>query len=134
MRRGIQRPLRGGPSGTPLPKGPGDHRAATSPYFRTDFNVDAGLPTTFNMALTVAVLPSCPDGHSLVFCLACHGIIALHQPASESPDRMFGVCEHCLRWHLFECRAIGNALMVLLPESEEFWMASRGGNWLTNGQ
>ena len=95
--------------------------------------MDAGLPTTLNVALTVAQLPSCPDGRSPVHCLVCHGSVALHQPVAESPDRLFGVCEHCLRWHLFECRALGDALMVLLPEGGELWLASRSGIWQTNG-
>ena len=96
--------------------------------------MDAGLPTTLNLALTAVLLPSWPDGHSLVSCLACPGIVKLHQPALELPDRMFGICEHCLRWHLLDCRRLGEALMVLLPDGDEFWRASRGDTWLTNGQ
>ena len=65
-----------------------------------------------------------------VRCAHCHEHLDLHQPDSQSPARFLGVCEGCRRWYLV---LIGpghaSAMMVVLPESQEFqaaWEAHEG--------
>jgi hypothetical protein len=56
------------------------------------------------------------DGEAAgIACPDCGGLMELHQPDAEIPDRLLGTCVACRRWVAIEFGAVGGTLMVALP-------------------
>ena len=53
-------------------------------------------------------------------CLGCGAPLVWHQPDSDDPNRMLGVCAHCGGWHLLDIRfEAREAVFMLLPDSRK---------------
>src|SRR4051812_11712967 len=52
-------------------------------------------------------------------CLNCSSSLTLHQPDTDSPERLLAVCEHCKHWFLIDLLLdVSEGVMVRLPDTE----------------
>jgi hypothetical protein len=70
---------------------------------------------SIQLALEYGRLATGLDHHSAFRCPDCLGVLTLHQPDVESPDRLLGVCPDCRSWFLVEAFY---ELMVWLPDQD----------------
>ena len=59
--------------------------------------------------------PRCPN---------CDGLLVLHMPDMELPDRLIGVCEHCHAWFLLNSL---QGLMYELPNEDVLDLKAQAG-------
>jgi hypothetical protein len=70
--------------------------------------------------------PSPPVGAVRACCLHCSTPLALHQPDSDSPERLLGVCEQCKHWFLIDLLPKkSEGVMVRLPDTKVIRELSR---------
>ena len=102
-----------------------------------DQNPDGALPMHPNAPRRVPtaldVIPfSTPSGDlAWVRCIKCSESLDLHQPESDFPDRLLGVCKSCRCWLLVEL--VPNkpeAVLILLPDGEWVLAAMRANEMI----
>ena len=54
---------------------------------------------------------ACVGTSVLTHCQACESTLRLHQPDTESPDRLLGTCDDCKSWFLID---VARGIVILL--------------------
>jgi hypothetical protein len=77
-------------------------------------NARAPKESGFSTSLNVAIAPS-QFGDDVV-CLVCHFPLELHQPDTDQPERLVGICRNCQTWALINIDDNGVATLTELPK------------------
>jgi hypothetical protein len=77
------------------------------------------MARTIAVPLTMRSFSSLPEDLDDGGCLTCGESLELHQPDTNSPDRMVGICAKCGCWYLLDTLSGTNrAVMVRLPDGD----------------
>jgi hypothetical protein len=72
--------------------------------------------TSIRLSLDLIRLTSGLPDHAGSACPVCEGVLAIHQPDEQSPERLLGTCMECRSWFLID---EAGALMLRLPEAAD---------------
>jgi len=80
-------------------------------------------PCSASVLLSAQSLCPLPQDLSTIHCLDCRSALDWHQPDSQAPERMLGVCLQCGGWHLldlaFEADAAAFVLLTVSRSLQE---------------
>lgn len=57
-------------------------------------------------------------GEVCVGCPACEGVLTLHQPDADLPDRLLATCEECKSWYLSNQ---DGSVLIPIDEAHGLW-------------